>query len=569
MSLMYNDFLDFSRQQTSAGHKLALATIIETMGSSYQKAGARMIISSSGQYSGILAGGCFEGDFIEQSAEVFETGKPKTLFYDMRSSDDAIWGLGLGCNGAVRLFVQSLSEQEDFSPLTELAEAATCGNTAILCTVTDSELEELPTGTTFSWILGGSVAFTLPLHQSIYAHTFKALENKRHAYQTIYVQNKSLTVFCEKILPPKHLLLLGAGPDAIPLVNMASELRWDITLADHRPAYLIPERFPENVNLVSITPETIHDDLSLERFDAMVLMTHSIDYDIRYLKQLADSPLPYIGLLGPSHRRDELFKALGDKAELIRGRSHGPVGLNIGSRTPDEIALSILAEIQAVGTCSDGKMLDDSPLHAHNKHQQSITIDADCHAIILAAGESSRMGQPKQLLEFHGKPLILHTCEQLVQVFSERFHVVLGANSELIQQSLGSFQQQVVHNPDWQEGIASSIRAGLRALPKSARCVMIVLADQPLITTHILSRLLEKWISNPDCRIASLYESAMGVPAIFPRKDFDQLMQLTGDQGAKLLLNEATNVKAVLMPEAAIDLDTDEDYQNISAVSAW
>lgn len=568
MSNEYREFLDFCVKESQLGHQIVLATIVETQGSSYQKAGARMVISSSGNYCGILAGGCFEGDLIEQAQDVFNTLQPKTLFYDMRSSDDAIWGLGLGCNGAVRLFVQPLSEQENFRPVAQLAEAAEHGDTTILSTVIDSEIEVLPTGTTSSCISGEPVAFTLPLHQFIYAHTVEALENKRHTYQTISVQNKSLTIFSEKILPPKHLLLLGAGPDAVPLARMARLLRWGVTLADHRPAYLDPARFPEHVRLVSITPETIQDDLALEHFDAMVLMTHSIDYDVRYLKQLTTSPLPYIGLLGPSHRRDELFKALGEKAELIRQRSHGPVGLNIGSRTPDEIALSILAEIQAVGTGSNGKMLDDYPLQTHENHQQLTTVDTNCHAIILAAGASSRMGQPKQLLEFHCKPLILHICEQLEKVFDQRFHVVLGANSEVIKQSLGSFQQQVVHNPDWKEGIASSIRAGLRAVPQSASGVMIVLADQPLITTHALLKLMAAWTANPDCRVASQYESAMGVPAIFPRKDFEQLMELNGDEGAKLLLNEAKNVTAVSMPEAAIDLDTDEDYQNITAVSA-
>ncbi len=563
MSSIFSDFVRFCNQQSQLGEKTVLATIIETTGSSYQKAGARMIVSSNKSYSGILAGGCFEGDLIEQAGEVFKTGKSKTLFYDMRSPDDVIWGLGLGCNGAVRIFLQSLDKNAGYTPISELADAAAAGEALMLCSVIDSEHDGLPAGTTVTW--NPAIRFQHENRALVELINLFAdrITQQRIIYDTASVEGSSVTFYCERILPAKHLLLLGAGPDAIPLVNMATQLRWDITVADHRPAYLVRSRFPEHVQLVKVRPESISSDLPLHRYDAMVLMTHSIDYDIRYVKELAHSTIPYIGLLGPAHRRDQIYNAIGDLAASVRNRSHGPVGLDIGSKTPDEIALSILAEIQAVCAGRTGGMLDDRPVQVHANVERG-----QCHAILLAAGDSSRMGQPKQLLEFRGKPLILHTCEQLQQVFQDRFKIILGANDKAIRQALNGYEQHIVYNPDWSEGLASSIRTGISSLPESATAAMVVLADQPLITSHALEKLVSAWRHEPGYRVASHYESSIGVPAIFPDIDFELLMRLHGDQGAKHFFKDKTKVKTVSIPEAAIDLDTDAEYRNFMAISA-
>ncbi len=362
MSTQFQEFLYFCKLQTQQGQQTALATIVETQGSSYQKAGARMVIASNGEYCGILAGGCFEGDLIEQAGDVFNTGDSKMLFYDMRSSDDAIWGLGLGCNGAVRIMLQPLCPENAYSPLSLMLNAAQAKETISLCTVVETEHPELTAGLTFT--IEDQHASDTEVISGLYQHAQQCLNEQRNAFDTFSVGGKSITAFCETILPPRQLLLLGAGPDAVPLTHMASQLRWEVTLADHRQAYLKPDRFPKHVSLVSVSPDSLHQDLDLNRFDAMVLMTHSIDYDRRYLIKLAECTIPYIGLLGPSHRRDQLFSQLGDKADLIRPRSHGPVGLDIGAKTPDEIALSILAEIQAAYNGRSGKMLDDYPLQS-------------------------------------------------------------------------------------------------------------------------------------------------------------------------------------------------------------
>ena len=147
----------------------------------------------------------------------------------------------------------------------------------------------------------------------------------------------------------KHarLLILGAGPDATPVVEIASLLGWRVTVGDHRPAYVTRERFAEGVALVGLDPPRLLAEISLADFDAAVVMSHNLESDARYLRVLAASSMPYIGLLGPAARRRRLLADLGAAAGQLGDRLYGPVGLDIGARTPEAIAVAIVAEIQA------------------------------------------------------------------------------------------------------------------------------------------------------------------------------------------------------------------------------
>ena len=346
---------------------VVLATIIETLGSTYQKAGARMLIAEDGEFTGLLGGGCFESDLREQADSVFADGQAKVVFYDMRSPDDAVWGLGLGCNGAVRVLLQLLTADNDFYPLDRIAQAYRQNETAVLATVCDTSDPEAVIGnTTYLPAIKQDQQFTLLEDHPLYANGAKqALLQDKPAYIEHDIDDRKLTVFYDVIKPASRLLILGAGPDAVPVTEFAAKLGWHITLLDHRPAYIRPERFPAADQLLNITPGELNEKLDLDQFDALVLMTHSIDYDERYRKVIADSRIPYLGLLGPAKRRDRLLDSLGEKAEGIKARVYGPIGLDIGAESPEEIALSIMAEIQAVINQRDGGQLfqKDLPLH--------------------------------------------------------------------------------------------------------------------------------------------------------------------------------------------------------------
>ena len=193
----------------------------------------------------------------------------------------------------------------------------------------------------------------------------------------------------------------------------------------------------------------------------------------------------------------------------------------------------------------------------------TVAID-QVYAVILAAGKSARLGQAKQLLEWQNRTLLEHALSNAGMVFKDRVLVILGAEAKLIQSKINLAGAEVIVNPDWQTGMASSIRAAIQALPDSATAVMLMLCDQPLITAVQLQSLINAWQASPAQIIASEYHQSIGVPAIFPASYFDELLMLEGDKGAKsVLIKHQTNLIKLAMPEAEFDIDTLADFQHL------
>jgi len=191
--------------------------------------------------------------------------------------------------------------------------------------------------------------------------------------------------------------------------------------------------------------------------------------------------------------------------------------------------------------------------------------------LILAAGKSARMGRPKQLLLWKGQPLLRHVAEVALSVPQAAVHVVLGANQELVAESLHDLPLKLCLNDCWQEGMGSSVRAGLRAVldeKAAASAVLILLCDQPLITTELLQELIRRHHEGADI-VAASYRGTLGVPALFGASLFPELLALQGDQGAKkIILRHQEQTAAVPFPEAGLDLDTFEDYEQAATASA-
>lgn len=186
------------------------------------------------------------------------------------------------------------------------------------------------------------------------------------------------------------------------------------------------------------------------------------------------------------------------------------------------------------------------------------------YAIILAAGNSSRFGSPKQLASWGNSNLLQHVIRRARSLVGERVIVVLGASADQIQQELPDDHVTIVINPDWQKGIATSIRTGVCALPASAAAAMILLCDQPLLEQTSLRRLAETWQLQPARIVASQYKDTIGVPAIFPASNFASLLTLSGDRGAKQILMQLKDqVLAITIPEAGIDIDTKQDFEHL------
>jgi molybdenum cofactor cytidylyltransferase len=183
------------------------------------------------------------------------------------------------------------------------------------------------------------------------------------------------------------------------------------------------------------------------------------------------------------------------------------------------------------------------------------------YIIILAAGASTRLGEPKQLLIWKGKSLLQHAIQTAGQVLSQPV-VVLGANAEQLQRVLEGANVQIVHNPLWQEGIASSIRCGISAISDNATGAIFMVCDQPYVSADLLKELISEHERTGKPIVASAYGDTVGIPAFFDKEMFSQLLDLQGDTGAKkIMLQHEDQVAAVPFPLGNIDIDTIEEYE--------
>jgi len=329
--------LPLFERERAAGRAVALGLLVETAGSTYRKTGALMLIAANGDSAGLLSGGCLEGDLAEYARSVIDTGKARLVTYDMRGGDDLVWGLGLGCEGAMHILLIRVSTADDWQPLAHFAHSLASHQPASAGIVVESERADSPVGTVVLPGTGARPEVDVALAEA--AHTGRSgwFETAAPRWR-LFVLPLSL--------PPK-LLLLGAGPDAAPVVDFAARLNWKVTVLDHRPAYADPTHFPLAERVLQAQPDELLNTLEPAQFSAAVVMSHHLPSDLKYLRALAATSIPYIGLLGPAARRERLLCDLAADADKIRRRLHAPVGLALGGRSPESIALAIVAEIHA------------------------------------------------------------------------------------------------------------------------------------------------------------------------------------------------------------------------------
>jgi xanthine dehydrogenase accessory factor len=314
-----------------------LATVVATSGSTYRKAGARMLILANGSYVGLLSGGCLEADLKEHADEVLRYGIPRAVEYDMRGPDDILFGIAAGCEGAMRILLEPAGRG---TPADRALQA--CGNTVRaglpMTLVAVHESTDLPLGT---------YAAAPPLTPPLITASSQALAASMSRAIEFDTEGRRTRAFIQYLAPAPHLLICGGGTDAQPVVASARSLGWRVTVVDHRPAYAESARFPEaQVKLIQ-TP-LLRSAVELEGCHAAVVMSHHFPSDAAYLRELAQAGRPaFVGLLGPPARRARLVRELGADMEALRPRLRGPVGLDLGAVTPEGIALAIVSQIHA------------------------------------------------------------------------------------------------------------------------------------------------------------------------------------------------------------------------------
>jgi xanthine dehydrogenase accessory factor len=294
---------------------LALATLIETAGATYRKAGTQMLIDREGRYAGLLSGGCLEGDLAARAVDVITTGQAVYARYDMRGPDDQLWGLGSGCEGAMRILLSYCGPNNAYAPLPWLEDSL-----------------EASVADRYALVVTGPTA---SLGRCIRSDAVDTASN-------------DATLLWIPLTPPPALLLCGGGPDAVPVAQLARFLGWRVDVVDHRAAYLEPGRFAIGVRVHEGRPTRFNTFLQRAHPDALVIMSHHLDTDRGWLAVAADEPPGYVGLLGPAPRREKLLAELTARQRLaLAPVLRAPVGLDLGGRSPESIALAIISEIQA------------------------------------------------------------------------------------------------------------------------------------------------------------------------------------------------------------------------------
>ena len=314
-----------ARQKVSDPAKAVLATVIETQGSSYRKAGARMLIDlnpEARQLTGIVGGGCFDDDLIEHARDVVASGQCQTQLYDMRSDDDILWGLGMGCNGAVQVLLQPLSDSTP-DPVALLEQLEQAGGGLLATRVADGH----------TWIAGDG-EFTVD--------------------QPTLLESEDQHLFLHPVPGCFQLGIFGTGSDVLPVLELADQLDWRVRLWDHRIGQVRPERFPASQAVTHFTGQTPPDAGAC---DGLLIMSHSYDADLKFLRAVGALEVPYIGVLGPRSRREKLIEDLKEAGQALGPRLRGPVGLDLGGDTPEAIALSVCAELQALRHSRSGSAL--------------------------------------------------------------------------------------------------------------------------------------------------------------------------------------------------------------------
>jgi xanthine/CO dehydrogenase XdhC/CoxF family maturation factor len=296
--------------------RAALATVVRIEGSSYRRPGAKLLVVEDGATAGGVSGGCLEADVREVAREVIRTGRPRLRHYATGAEASGVFGLGLGCEGAVDVFVLRLP---DGMPADVQRRAA--------------DLVRARAPFALSIVLEGPAAGAV----RVWGPPAEG--------ETIAPDVEG--AFVERLSPPPRLAVFGAGDDAVPLCRIAVLAGFDVVVVDHREAVLTAERFPHPVRRVLRRAEEGVAGLGLGRQQLAVVLTHALEHDRGWVRALLREPLAYLGLLGPRSRRDDLLRELGLAGDPPP-QLYAPVGLDLGADGSEQIAISVVAEALAV-----------------------------------------------------------------------------------------------------------------------------------------------------------------------------------------------------------------------------
>lgn len=379
-----------------SARKAALATVVKVRGSSYRSPGARMLITDDGRWVGSISGGCLEGDALRKARKVILEGKPMAVTYDTREESNQNLGIALGCNGIIDVLIEPIDHNDAVNPVRVFETFIHTRDPVALATIFRSEDEKV-TGQKLLIDQAGSIQkeFTdKELTSRIAADLSKLFETITSETRSYEWQGSTVDVYLELIPPNISLIIFGGGFDARPVSQLAKTLGWEVTVTDECAAHIAPLFFPGADNLSLCSRTYIERDFDITPYTACVLMSHNYEYDRDVLRTLLKTPTPYIGILGPRKRFDKMCEEFDREGIVLtaddRHRIHSPIGLDIGAETPDEIAVSIVAEIQGKFTCRSGGFLKyrQGPIHKRGPGSDQVFKEVHLNPVLRKASEN-------------------------------------------------------------------------------------------------------------------------------------------------------------------------------------
>lgn len=371
------------QQARQEGSDALLATVVQVSGSTYRRAGARMLLTPSGWVAGSVSGGCLEGDILQKAWWRTQHGTPALVTYDSTDEDDIVWGFGLGCNGVVQVLLERLVPNDPLNMVDFLARCLEHRRAGVVATAIRTDCG--PAVTLGQRVLL-SAAETVTsigdpgLARDILRDAQRVLTEGQSDTRTYAYSAGAVDVAFESVLPPPPLIIFGAGHDAVPLARFAKDLGWHVTVVDTHSVSAKAQRFSLADCVLSCAPEDILSHIHLDVRTAAVVMTHSFPQDSVLLPLLLTSPAAYIGILGPKKRTARLLDELAARGTAVTeealARLHGPIGLDIGADTPEQIALAIVAEVQAVlaGRMGGELRRREAPIYDTTTPRESVRV---------------------------------------------------------------------------------------------------------------------------------------------------------------------------------------------------
>ena len=360
---------------TKAGKGCVLATVVHVEGSSYRRPGARMLVLDNGLMIGAISGGCLEGDALKKALLTFTEKKSRLVTYDTSDEDDATVGIQLGCEGVIQVLFEFIHSNDLNNPIELLRKVIAKRQRAAVVTLFDlSDKKKNQIGTCFVLEENGDLTnaimeFPPLLEPQILADAQVVIVSGISAFKTYKLPELPANYFIDFIQPCISLVVVGAGNDAVPLMQMAGILGWEVKVVDGRNTHAKQDRFISACQVLVSKPEKVLEQITIDYRTCFVLMTHNYQYDLQMLKALLPKSIPYIGLLGPRKKLTKILEDLSKEGIVVTSQElskiYGPTGLDIGAETSEEIASSIIAEIQAVVNGKSGNMLKDKQDQIH------------------------------------------------------------------------------------------------------------------------------------------------------------------------------------------------------------